>query len=359
MPDLTVWPTDGVDGIVSSEARWRKMARVWATSGVALASADPVTTSQLAPLLLAGPAIRVQAGAAWVDGHYAELATVQTVAATANGLLVLRFTSADNRCELLYRDAVSTPTQTVATWELPLARMAAGVMTDLRVYTNGAPTMPPDTNTTDVATTAFVLGQASVVAPGDVDDTAAAVGVSGRYARADHVHRLGPGVYDPTGVASRLNPLQIFSYFEGVGLQLGDATEYRAGAGGWLDQVAPGALYPVPWDFDGWSAIGGTVEWRWWFSMNVTTPLMGGTARVLSLKYLNVAESGVAGSLLTVSGMSGLSWSDSAGVKSFDSGWRPAPGGTGMMIPQIRSDRTGGVAGRASRTNLIISIRNV
>ena len=49
-----------------------------------------------------------------------------------------------------------------------------------------APTAATDTNTTQIATTAFVLGQASVTAPG-MDGTAA-VGSSTRFARADHVH---------------------------------------------------------------------------------------------------------------------------------------------------------------------------
>jgi hypothetical protein len=49
-----------------------------------------------------------------------------------------------------------------------------------------APTAATDTNTTQIATSAFVLGQASVTAPG-MDGTAA-VGSSTRFARADHVH---------------------------------------------------------------------------------------------------------------------------------------------------------------------------
>jgi hypothetical protein len=49
-----------------------------------------------------------------------------------------------------------------------------------------APTAATDTNTTQLATTAFVLGQASGTVPG-MDGTAA-VGSSSRFARADHVH---------------------------------------------------------------------------------------------------------------------------------------------------------------------------
>jgi len=49
-----------------------------------------------------------------------------------------------------------------------------------------APTAPTDNNTTQIATTAFVLGQASSINPSALGN--AAVGNSLRYARANHVH---------------------------------------------------------------------------------------------------------------------------------------------------------------------------
>lgn len=52
--------------------------------------------------------------------------------------------------------------------------------------TPAAPTAAADTNTTQVATTAFVLGQAASTNP--VANGTAAAGTSTRYARADHVH---------------------------------------------------------------------------------------------------------------------------------------------------------------------------
>jgi hypothetical protein len=64
--------------------------------------------------------------------------------------------------------------------------------------TPSSPTAAADTNTTQIATTAFVLGQVSSVAP--LMDGVAAVGTSLRYARADHVH---PG---DTTKASLINP---------------------------------------------------------------------------------------------------------------------------------------------------------
>ena len=52
--------------------------------------------------------------------------------------------------------------------------------------TPAAPTAAVDTNTTQVATTAFVVGQAAAATP--LVNGTAAVGTSLRYARADHVH---------------------------------------------------------------------------------------------------------------------------------------------------------------------------
>jgi hypothetical protein len=54
--------------------------------------------------------------------------------------------------------------------------------------TPAAPTAAADTNTTQLATTAFVLGQASSTTPAAL--STAAVGTSNRYARADHVHAM-------------------------------------------------------------------------------------------------------------------------------------------------------------------------
>jgi hypothetical protein len=145
MPDLSVWPTDGADGSVSSEARWRKMARVWAPSGV-------VKSGDLAPTLVAGPVINVAIGQAWIDGHLAELIAPAAVPASATGLLVVRFTPADNHAELLYRDGATVPTLTDATYELQIARMTAGAITDVR------PFLPvPHAATTQVSTVSHTI----------------------------------------------------------------------------------------------------------------------------------------------------------------------------------------------------------
>lgn len=66
--------------------------------------------------------------------------------------------------------------------DVTLAPLASPAFTG----TPTAPTAAVDTNSTRLATTAFVLGQAASEAP--AMDGSAAAGASTRYARADHVH---------------------------------------------------------------------------------------------------------------------------------------------------------------------------
>ena len=64
----------------------------------------------------------------------------------------------------------------------PLAPLASPALTGVPT----APTAARSTNTNQIATTAFVLGQASVAAP--IMDGIATIGVSTGFARADHIH---------------------------------------------------------------------------------------------------------------------------------------------------------------------------
>jgi hypothetical protein len=69
-----------------------------------------------------------------------------------------------------------------------------------------APTAAVDTNTTQIATTAMVLGQASAVTP-LAATTAGAVGTSTRYARADHVHPASSTNTQLLFASGNLNPV--------------------------------------------------------------------------------------------------------------------------------------------------------
>lgn len=132
MVAMNVWPTDAADGSVASEARWRKMGRLWTPSAVMMGAGGDMVPS------LAGTNLTVKAGAAWVDGHYCELLGDQVLTVSANGLAVVRFDPAANTAELLWRDGASTPAQSpTGTWELPIAKVAGSVLTDVRPQWSG------------------------------------------------------------------------------------------------------------------------------------------------------------------------------------------------------------------------------
>lgn len=140
MVAMNVWPTDGAAGSVATEARWRSMGRVWAPSAVVAGAGGEMAPS------LAFPNLTVQSGAAWVDGHYTELTSNQVLTATANGLAVIRFDPAANTADLIWRDAVSVPAQSpTGTWELPIAKTVASVLTDLRILYSPAKGIPGET----------------------------------------------------------------------------------------------------------------------------------------------------------------------------------------------------------------------
>jgi hypothetical protein len=131
MVALDVWPTEAGAGIVATEARWRKMGRMWTPTGVGTAGA-------LAPSR-SGTTLTIQPGAVWLDGHYAELLTAQTLTITTSGIAVVRWDPASSTVELLWRDAVLTPTVDFAgVYEFVIYQLqASGVGRDMRVFLPG------------------------------------------------------------------------------------------------------------------------------------------------------------------------------------------------------------------------------
>jgi hypothetical protein len=126
---MAVWPTDApADGSVATEARWRKMARYWAPSTVLAHYGTDLQPN------LSFPTLTVYGGAAWVDGHLCELATSTTLTVTTDGIVTVRYTPATNVAELIYRDGAGlVPVQIPGdVWEIAIARIAGGVLYDLR-----------------------------------------------------------------------------------------------------------------------------------------------------------------------------------------------------------------------------------
>ena len=101
------------EGSVSSETRWRKMAKVWAPSGVITGIVpDPGSWGHQCDR-------RDRRGSMVTT---CELVGPASEASTANGLLVVRFTPLITRSSWSIETGRRRPTQTDATWELPIAQ---------------------------------------------------------------------------------------------------------------------------------------------------------------------------------------------------------------------------------------------
>jgi len=78
----------------------------------------------------------------------------------------------------------------------------------------------------------------------------------------------------------------------------------------------------------------------------------------LNIRYLNITETGGVGTLLAVAGgaFSGL---QATGGHYCDTGWQTMPAfSDGMIVPQIRFDKTGSDT-TIGRVTMTIEIRNV
>lgn len=114
-------------------------------------------------------------GQVWTPNRAQYTANRDIVSDTDGYLIASDVTSA----EVLHLDGVTSNIQTQLNAKAPLASPAL-------TGTPTAPTASVNTNTTQVATTAFVVGQAASSSP--LVDGTVAVGSSLRYAREDHVH---------------------------------------------------------------------------------------------------------------------------------------------------------------------------
>lgn len=148
------------------------------TATTCLAIAGPGTFATLASAALTGTPT---APTAATNTNTTQIATTAFVLGQANSTgttIAMNGTQAAGSSNLYARADHVHPTDTSR------APLASPTFTG----TPAAPTAAVDTNTTQVATTAFVLGQAASATPAAL--STAAVGTSTRYARADHVHAM-------------------------------------------------------------------------------------------------------------------------------------------------------------------------
>jgi hypothetical protein len=135
-----------------------------------------------------------------------------------------------------------------STTNITIGSAAGNSTTTLQGTTNGV-TAAADTNTTQIATTAFVIGQASASTP--LSDGTAAVGTSMKYARADHVH---PTDTTRLATANNLSELTATASTARTNLGLGTAATASSAqlipSGGTTGQVlskVDGTDYNVTW----------------------------------------------------------------------------------------------------------------
>lgn len=125
------FPFDTGSGAGATPARWRLMARTWATSGIL-----PRYLNQMAPTI-AGSVVTIDTGAAWIDGFYGENGAIKNISATGNGMVVVRADPNSRQIVIAFVANQSVPTQSlVDIYEIPVCRVTAGVITDIRQFTS-------------------------------------------------------------------------------------------------------------------------------------------------------------------------------------------------------------------------------
>src|SRR5205085_4028332 len=104
--DLTmatrIWPTDGADGSVATEFRWRAMARTWRMSGIL--PEEPLTNwGEFQAVFTPPNVLNVNPGAAWVDGHFVINEDILELPITDPGLAVLHVDPATNSAAVIWK----------------------------------------------------------------------------------------------------------------------------------------------------------------------------------------------------------------------------------------------------------------
>jgi microcystin-dependent protein len=126
------FPFDTGPGSAATAARWRLMARVWSTSGVV-----PNYLNNCNPTL-AGSVVTIDTGALWIDGYYGEIDSPKTVSTTGNGTVVAHMDPNARQITVTFTTTVLTQSLT-GVYEIPLARVTSGALTDIRQFASGGP----------------------------------------------------------------------------------------------------------------------------------------------------------------------------------------------------------------------------
>lgn len=123
------FPFDVGAGQAATSDRWRHMARLWYQSGVV-----PGYANQCRPTI-AGSVVTIDLGALWIDGFYGEITIAKTVSVSGSGQVVARMDPTGRDIILVFVSGQNSPTQNLTgIYEVPLAQVASGVLTDIRQF---------------------------------------------------------------------------------------------------------------------------------------------------------------------------------------------------------------------------------
>ncbi|WP_049974162.1 right-handed parallel beta-helix repeat-containing protein [Azospirillum sp. B4] len=224
--------TPGMDGTAAagSSTRYARADHVHPTDTSRAPLASPTFTGTVTTAALTATGlIRGYLGVAGGNQNFAVL--TPTDYAVGKPQLYFKTDSVATNWRIGLWDGASN----AGTLYLDAGTVAVGVIT--------ASTAAVDTNTTQVATTAFVLAQAGAATPG-MDGTAA-VGSSTRYARADHVHPTDTSRLAAANNLSDLGSAATARTNLGLGSIATQAASAVAITGGTVDGVVIGGTNPA------------------------------------------------------------------------------------------------------------------
>jgi hypothetical protein len=132
MPTYDYFPFDSGLGANSTESRWREMMRKMKTTGIVAEGTGMTASDNCAVSDGSGMQIEIEAGKAWVRGHFfSHTGTPATLAINSNSsgstrtdLVVIRADFVNNTIQYQVLQGTTTPVQNANTWDLPLANVA-------------------------------------------------------------------------------------------------------------------------------------------------------------------------------------------------------------------------------------------
>jgi hypothetical protein len=125
------YPFDSGAGAVATQANWFNIGAGFQDSGILRS-----VPNYLRPTLTSPGTVQINTGAALIQGVYAQSTAAKTITiptgAGTGGVIVAQADFGNRICNIVFNSAVYAPVQTTSLWELMIAQVSAGVMSDCR-----------------------------------------------------------------------------------------------------------------------------------------------------------------------------------------------------------------------------------